>query len=122
MTKQSQLQIQAMLNQAAAADLEILKKYKGKKVIFSATYSGYLYDGVLDSYGNDFVYFTDLSCTGCNFNELVYEQPYNFGHYISNAKKLPDTTMRRVDIEQIVLFNDVSKQREKLFQSQGEAQ
>ena len=103
-TNMSQRQIQAQLDEASAVDLEILRNYQGKEIIFDEDHT---YGGVLNEFGQEFVYITSLKQYNSPF-ENIWDRFVALDKFTS----FPPRTFRRSKIERIVLLEDVIKYKE----------
>ena len=103
-TNMSQRQIQAQLDEASFADLEILGKYQGKEIIFEEDHT---YGGVLNEFGQEFVHITYLKGY-----DLPFDSIWTGFKALDTFTYFPPQTFRRSKIERIVLIEDVIKYRE----------
>lgn len=97
---QAQRQIQEANERAGAEDLKILESYKGYEVILDRHSTGRALSGQVANIGNEFIHL--ILCRGYEFstNTLTSRD-------LDKSERLPDTTLARKDISQIVLMNDL---------------
>lgn len=100
----TQRQIQAQLDEASAVDLEILRNYQGKEIIFDEDHT---YGGVLNEFGQEFVYITSLK-----EYDIPFDSIWTIFKALDTFTSFPPQTFRRSKIERIVLLEDVIKYRE----------
>ncbi|MEK6917875.1 MAG: hypothetical protein AABW51_02905 [Nanoarchaeota archaeon] len=101
------LQVQMTLNTAFAVDQEIFEKYVGKEVVMDTGLCSDAIGGILAKNGAYFVHLT--SCTQYEHGIHEFEEYTQFS--ISKFRHLPDKTISKSKIEQIVLLEELNLQR-----------
>jgi hypothetical protein len=96
--------LELQLQSAQAADLDILNKYAGERVVMEAL--GSTYGGTLERVGSEFVYLTSAVKYTANLYSLE-----KFPEQLERFDLIADRTISKSGIEEIVLLKDIGEER-----------